>query len=87
MSSAARFDINSLDVHYSNFVSRDDASLIEIKPMLGFCLLLGLEVLLDGVTFQDDPVGFVLDLHLHLFGNGSIMGDVEVGVMLCFFGS
>ena len=55
--------------------------------MLGFCLLLWLEVLLDGVTFQDDSVGFVLDLHLHLFGNGSIVGDVEVGVMLCFFGS
>lgn len=81
MCSAAGFDIHSLDVDHSDLVAGYDTALVKVETMLGLGLLLALEVLLDGVALEDDPVCLVFDLHLHLFGDGGVVSDVEMGVV------
>lgn len=70
MSTAASFNIYSFDIYNSNSVARNNTTLIQIEPMLGFGLLFAFEILSDWVTLQYNPISFVFDLHLNLFADG-----------------
>lgn len=67
--SAAGLHINTLDINHADLIARHDTALVEVEAMLGLCLLLAFEVLADGMGFEDDAVGFILDLHFLLLGD------------------
>jgi len=39
------------------------------------------------MAFQNDPISFVLNLHFNFFGNGRVMSDIKMCVLLGFFGT
>ena len=69
VSSAASLNIDSFDVHNSNSISWNNASLIEVESMLRFCFFLTLKIFADRMTLQNDSVSLVLNLHLFFFRN------------------
>lgn len=87
MGAAAGLDVDALDVDDSDSVAWDDTALIEVESVLGLSLLLAFEVLSDGVTLQDDPIGFVFDFHLNFLADGGVMSDIQVSILFSFLGS
>ena len=85
MSTAASFDINPFDIHNSNSVTWNNTPLVQVKTEFRLCFLFAFKVLTNWVSFQDDLVSFVLNLHLNLFGQGSVMSDVQMSVVFSFF--
>lgn len=81
MRSAAGLHVHILDIDHSDLVAGYDTALIQVESVFGLGLLLALEVLPDGMAFEDYPVCLVLDLHFDLFGDGGVVSDVQVGVV------
>lgn len=86
MSSAACLHVHPLNVHHSDLVARHNTSLIQVEAVLRLRLFLPLEVLADGVRLEHYSVCFVFDLHLYFFGDGGVVSDVQVSVVLSLLG-
>ena len=83
----AGFSVNSIDVDDSERVSRDHSTLVESVSVLLLSFSLVHEPLSDLVTFVNQSVGLVLDVHLLLLGEPLEMSDVEMSLISCLFGS
>jgi len=69
MSAATGLHIDTFDVDYSDLISGNNTTLIEIETMLCFCFFLSLEIFSDGVGLKNNTIGFIFDLHFHLFAD------------------
>lgn len=85
MSTTTGLNINTLNVNYSDCISWNNTSLIKIETKLFFGGFLILKIFADWVTFKNNLVGLVLDLHFLFFADGFIMSDINMSIVLSFF--
>ena len=66
MRTTTGLDIHAFDIDNSDCVARYDTSLVQIEPMFCLCLLLALEIFVDGMRFKYDLICLILYLQLFL---------------------
>lgn len=87
MGSTTSLDINILNIHDSEVVTRDNSSLIQPESVLLLGNGLVHEILVDPYSFENYFVGLVFDLPLLLFGYRGIMSDVQMCIVDRLFSS
>lgn len=85
MGAAAGFDVDVLNVHYSDSVARDDTTLVEVEAVLLFCCFFVLKVFGNRMTLEYDFIRLILYFHLLLLGNGLIMRNINMRIVLGLF--
>ena len=87
MGTTTGLSVYILDVHHSDNIAWYDTSLVKVKSKLFFCLTFILEVFFYWMTLQNDLVSLVFYLHFDFLADRRIMGNINVGISFCFFGT
>ncbi len=85
MSTAACLNINTLNINNSNSISWHNTTLIQVKSKLFFSSLFIFKILANRMSFQDNLISLILNLHFRLFTNRLIMRDINMSIMFSLF--
>jgi len=81
MGAAAGFGVDAVNVDYTEGVTWDDTTLIEMETELLLSFGLVHEVFVDSVTVVDNAVSLILNLSLLLLGNTLEVSDVQMSAL------
>ena len=81
MSTTTCLNINTLNVNNSDSVTRNNAALIKVESMLLFSSLLVLKIFRNWMSFKNNFISFILDLHFLLFSNRLIVSNINMSIM------
>lgn len=84
MGAAACFSVYTFDLHHPDVGGRDSAALLQVHPLFEFSVFLVHKCFGNFIVIIHNCIGIVFDLPFLRVGNGVVVCDVDVSLLLCF---